>query len=56
MLGFNIINNSGLAYLENMLYRNTPNGRSLLKSKLDLAKRMFNYWNKVVDLFYYYYF
>ncbi|KAI5732761.1 hypothetical protein M8J76_003861 [Diaphorina citri] len=34
MLGFNIINNSGLAYLENMLYRNTPNGRSLLKSRM----------------------
>uniref|UniRef100_A0A8D8PS11 Stromal interaction molecule homolog n=1 Tax=Cacopsylla melanoneura TaxID=428564 RepID=A0A8D8PS11_9HEMI len=35
MLGFNIINNSGLAYLENMLYRNTPNGRNLLKSRMN---------------------
>lgn len=29
LCGFNIINNNGLSYLENMLYRGAPNGRSL---------------------------
>lgn len=29
MCGFNIINNSGLAVLENLLYRGTANGRSI---------------------------
>ncbi|XP_043479704.1 stromal interaction molecule homolog isoform X1 [Leptopilina heterotoma] len=29
LCGFNIINNSGLSYLENILYRGAPNGRGL---------------------------
>ncbi|XP_074095843.1 stromal interaction molecule isoform X2 [Cotesia typhae] len=29
LCGFNIINNNGLSYLENILYRGAPNGRSL---------------------------
>ncbi|GAB1863326.1 Stromal interaction molecule-like protein [Camponotus japonicus] len=29
LCGFNIINNNGLSYLETVLYRGTPNGRSL---------------------------
>lgn len=29
LCGFNIINNSGLNYLETVLYRGTPNGRGL---------------------------
>ncbi|XP_011501914.1 PREDICTED: stromal interaction molecule homolog isoform X2 [Ceratosolen solmsi marchali] len=29
LCGFNIINNNGLSYLENMLYRGAPNGRNL---------------------------
>ncbi|XP_076754774.1 stromal interaction molecule isoform X3 [Xylocopa sonorina] len=29
LCGFNIINNNGLSYLENVLYRGTPNGRGL---------------------------
>ena len=29
LCGFNIINNNGIPYLENILYRGAPNGRSL---------------------------
>ncbi|XP_054001160.1 stromal interaction molecule homolog isoform X2 [Hylaeus anthracinus] len=29
LCGFNVINNNGLSYLETVLYRGTPNGRSL---------------------------
>nr|XP_018907869.1 PREDICTED: stromal interaction molecule homolog isoform X2 [Bemisia tabaci] len=39
LCGFNIINNSGLAYLENMLYRNVANGRGFsLRSRMSSSQ------------------
>jgi stromal interaction molecule 1 len=33
LCGFNIINNSGLQYLESVLYRGTANGRGSVRGK-----------------------
>lgn len=36
LCGFNIINNSGLQYLESVLYRGTSNGRGTMRGELHL--------------------
>lgn len=36
LCGFNIINNSGLQYLESVLYRGTANGRGTVRGELQL--------------------